>query len=516
MILKKYIRLMKTSPFIKSRYIRLLATVLIFGQPLSGRAQRMLNLDSCRSLAMDYNKQLAVSRTNRDMAEATRKAARTLYLPKADAMGTYQLTSRETSLLSRRQQDALNHLGDNTSQVLQGDLAKTLPGLVRQGAITEDQAQSLAAIASRLAPATTETANEAGQSLRKALRTNTRNLFVAGVAVRQPLYMGGAIKASNRMADIGINMADNNIDLETQNTLYDVEQAYWLVVSLKQKQRLSSQYLDLVRKLHDDVAKMLSQGVATRADELRVAVRVNEAELSQTQVDDGLVLARMHLCQICGLDLGSDIKLADEDCNDTDAGGTDFMQDAGYGYDRRPELKLLKNAVDLSRQNTILTRAAFLPQILATGGYLFSNPNVLNGYRNTFAGLFHVGVTLHVPLWNWGEGRHRVRAAKAATHMAQLELADTEEKIQLQVSQAEFRTREAYKKLAMANHNLASANENLRCANLGFKEGMMQTTDVMEAQTAWQSAQSQKNDAEIDVRMAHANLRKATGTLTIN
>lgn len=508
--------LMKTFSIISSKHLRLLSAVLLAGLPLAGLAQRTLSLDSCRQLAMGNNKQLGVARTNRYMAEATRKAARTQYLPKADAVGTYQLTSRETSLLSRGQQNALNHLGDNAAQTLQGDLSTTLAGLVQQGTITTGQAQSLAGLASQLAPVATEAANEAGQTLRKALRTNTRNLFAADVVVRQPLYMGGAIKATNRMADIGISMADNNIDLVEQNTLYDVDQAYWLVVSLRQKQRLSAQYLALVRKLHDDVSRMLAQGVATRADELRVAVRVNEGELAQTQVDDGLVLARMHLCQICGLDLDADIKLADEDKDGTAGATPDSTQAGDYGYGRRPELQILRNTVDLTRQNTILTRSAFLPQVLATGGYLTSNPNVLNGYRNTFAGLFHVGVTLRVPLWNWGEGRHRVRAAKAATHMAQLELADTEEKIRLQVSQAEFRLREAYKKLTMANHNLASADENLRCATLGFKEGTMQTTDVMEAQTAWQSAQSQKIDAEIDVRMAHVNLRKATGTLTSN
>ncbi len=504
---------MKTFPLMKDKCLRLLMAALLAGHAPAGLAQRTLSLDSCRQLAVGNNKQLGVSRTNRAMAVANQKAARTQYLPKADAVGTYQLASRETSLLSRGQQDALNHLGDNAAQALQGDLSTTLPALVQQGAITAGQAQSLSGLASQLAPAATEAANEAGQALRKALRTNTRNLFAADIVVRQPLYMGGAIKAANRMADIGVSMADNNIDLVEQNTLYDVDQAYWLVVSLRQKQRLSAQYLALVRKLHDDVSRMLAQGVATRADELRVAVRVNEGELAQTQVDDGLVLARMHLCQICGLPLDSDIRLADEDGT---AAAPDSTQAGGCGYDQRPELRLLRNTVDLSRQNILLTRAAFLPQVLATGGYFTSNPNVLNGYRNTFAGLFHVGVTLRVPLWNWGEGRHRVRAAKAATNMAQLELADTEEKIRLQVSQAEFRMREAWKKLAMADHNLASADENLRCATLGFREGTMQTTDVMEAQTAWQSAQSQKIDAEIDVRMARVNLRKATGTLTGN
>ena len=53
----------------------------------------------------------------------------------------------------------------------------------------------------------------------------------------------------------------------------------------------------------------------------------------------------------------------------------------------------------------------------------------------------------------------------------------------------------------------------LRCANLGFREGVMLSTDVMEAQTAWLQAQSQKIDAEIDVKLSQVNLQKALGTL---
>jgi outer membrane protein TolC len=68
----------------------------------------------------------------------------------------------------------------------------------------------------------------------------------------------------------------------------------------------------------------------------------------------------------------------------------------------------------------------------------------------------------------------------------------------------------------MANNNIKSAEENLRCAQVGFREGVMETTDVLEAQTAWQQAQSQKIDAEIDVKMAKVNLEKAMGILSQN
>ena len=148
-----------------------------------------------------------------------------------------------------------------------------------------------------------------------------------------------------------------------------------------------------------------------------------------------------------------------------------------------------------------------------TGGYMVSNPNVFNGFEKKFAGVWNVGVLVRVPVWNWFEGAYKVRASRNAAAIAALELSDAQEKVNLQVNQCRYKLGEASKRLRMAQKNIESADENLRCANLGFKEGVMQTTDVMTAQTAWLQAQTQKIDAEIDVKLSQVGLRKALGQL---
>ena len=120
---------------------------------------------------------------------------------------------------------------------------------------------------------------------------------------------------------------------------------------------------------------------------------------------------------------------------------------------------------------------------------------------------------VQVPLWTWHEGRYKIRAAQSLTQIAETNLQDARNKVNLEVSECRFKVKEAYKKLNMAQSNMHSAEENLRCANVGFKEGVMTVTDVMEAQTAWQQAFSQKIDAEIEVRVTQAALQKALGTL---
>ena len=80
--------------------------LLAFGFLPAG-AQRILSLDSCRQMALHNNKQLGISRLKQDVAVNIRKSARTKYLPHVSAIGTYQYTSEEISLLSDVQKHTL-------------------------------------------------------------------------------------------------------------------------------------------------------------------------------------------------------------------------------------------------------------------------------------------------------------------------------------------------------------------------------------------------------------------------
>lgn len=479
----------------------------------SAQAQQTLTLDSCRAMALRNNKTLSASRLQLDMARYNKKAAKTKYLPHISALGGYELTSREISLLSKDQKSALSNAGTNTTGALHNDIAGALTNLAQQGILTPEQASNLGGMFGQVGSKIGEAVNHVGQNIVDAFRTDTRQMYALSVMLTQPVYMGGAIIAANRMAAIGEEMAQNNIEASTQNTLHSIDQAYWTVVSVHHKKQLAESYLAVVKKLDDDVSKMIREGVATRADGLKVDVKVNEAEMSLTQAENGLALAKMLLCQLCGMDVDSDITLADENADNLTSQSDDTQADRSVAMENRPELKLLQNSADMSRQATKLVRAAYLPQVLLTGGYVATNPNVFNGFERKLSGMWNVGVMVRVPLWNWMEGTYKVRASRIATTIVELERDDIREKIDLQVSQSQFKVKEANRRLAMATKNVENAEENLRCANLGFKEGVIPTTDVMAAQTAWVQAQSQKIDAEVDVKMSQVNLKKALGVL---
>ena len=108
---------------------------------------------------------------------------------------------------------------------------------------------------------------------------------------------------------------------------------------------------------------------------------------------------------------------------------------------------------------------------------------------------------------------YKVKAAKSEVNIARLQQTEVQEKIELQVNQSLFKNTEAQKRLALSEKNMEKAEENLRYADKGFKEGVVPVTNVMEAQTAWLSALSDRIDAQIDLKLAQTYLQKAMGTL---
>ena len=480
----------------------ILAGVALMGYNLA-QGQPALTRDSLCTLAVHYNKQLLMAEEQMDAAHYERKAAKTNFLPKLSAMGTYMYNQKEVSLLSGRQKEELKSIGSR----LAGTLYERLGDLTGQNTLLDKLIQPLVSvgIASPL--------DALGLSLTEALKTDTRNIWAGGVSLTQPVYMGGKIRAYYKITRYAEQLAYTLWEALRQDVIQEVDATYWLVVSLSKREELAGDFVELVQNLENDVRKMADAGIATRADELAVRVKVNEAKMALTQASNGLNMSRMLLCQLCGLPSDTTLRVADEMTDSIALDPSDAIGQADIQTTNRPELKSLATLLEITRQQVNITRAAYLPTIALTGNYLASNPSCFNGFEHKLRGSWNVGVQVSIPLFQWGEGTYKVKKSRTEVNTANLRLQEAREMTELQVHQCTYQLDEAYKRVALAESNLPKAGENLRYAQLGFAEGVTTYTQVMEAQTAWLAAQVSLIDAQISVKLAESELRRALGTL---
>ena len=442
-------------------------------------AQRMLTLEECRNLAIQNNKELQISGEKIKMADNEKKAAFTKYFPQLSANGAYMWNQKDINLLD---------MG-----ALSSSLSSSLGGLAQLPMI-----QHLMS------------------GVNDMQHLDVQNIWVGNVSLVQPVFMGGKIVNYNQITKFAKQLAESMNNLQLQDLIYKTDETYWQVISLVNKKKLADAYVDLLRKMDSDVTAMIYEGVATEADGLSVKVKLNEAEMAQTKVENGLALTRMLLAQICGLSLEEDLSLADEKLDNFPVETTQASADLNEAFMNRNELRSLDLTTKIYKRKERIALAEMLPNVALAANYFVTNPNVFNGFKNDFAGMFNVGVMVKVPLSGWWEGTYRRNSAKAETRIKTLEWQDAREKIELQVNQSVYKVNEAGKKLIASSRNMENAEENLRRANFGFEEGVIPALNLMEAQTAWVSARSSLIDAQIEVKLTEVYLSKALGKLSAN
>ena len=442
-------------------------------------AQRMLTLEECRNPAIQNNKELQISGEKIKMADNEKKAAFTKYFPQLSANGAYMWNQKDINLLD---------MG-----ALSSSLSSSLGGLAQLPMI-----QHLMS------------------GVNDMQHLDVQNIWVGNVSLVQPVFMGGKIVNYNQITKFAKQLAESMNNLQLQDLIYKTDETYWQVISLVNKKKLADAYVDLLRKMDSDVTAMIYEGVATEADGLSVKVKLNEAEMAQTKVENGLALTRMLLAQICGLSLEEDLSLADEKLDNFPVETTQASADLNEAFMNRNELRSLDLATKIYKRKERIALAEMLPNVALAANYFVTNPNVFNGFKNDFAGMFNVGVMVKVPLSGWWEGTYRRNSAKAETRIKTLEWQDAREKIELQVNQSVYKVNEAGKKLIASSRNMENAEENLRRANFGFEEGVIPALNLMEAQTAWVSARSSLIDAQIEVKLTEVYLSKALGKLSAN
>lgn len=476
----------------------LLAAILTGSSGMTHAESQAYSLDSCRYMAIHNNKTIRMAEEAMRGAGHERNAAKALYLPGIDFTGTYFYNQRTINLLGEDAKLPTMSF-DPKTQTYQYNILKDAQGMPIKDPATGSYIPTEVAVIPK-----------------EAMSYDTHNVFAGAFTLTQPVFMGGQIKALNEITKYAEKLAAAAHNSVVQDVVYAVDQAYWMVVSLKAKQKLADSFVTLVDTLHYNVQAMLDAGVATRSDLLSVDVKLNEAKIAKTKLENGLTLARMALAQVCGLPVQSDMRVADEDFENGYTGQIDPVLNMTDVYSRRQDLEVVRQGISVLEQREKVAMGTMLPKLAIVGAYEFSNPNLNDGFKKKFGGGFSVGATLSIPIWHWGGNYNHYRATKAATNAQRMMLEDLEEKVDLQVTQAKFSFQEAFKTYNMTQDNMKSADENLRSAQEGFREGVLTTSDVIAAQTAWLQANSENIDAEIGIHLCEVYLDKVLGKLAYN
>lgn len=346
-----------------------------------------------------------------------------------------------------------------------------------------------------------------------------RGTYMAGLTLTQPIYAGGKIAAARRMARIGEEAAEEQRRMTRMDALVEADNAYWSLVAVDGKVRMLESYAAQMDTLYDQTSAAVGAGMAIENDRLRVEAKRSEIRYQLQKARNGAYLCRMSLCRVIGVE--SDVRPVPTDTLLRAAAPGELTAD----LEARPELRMLEQQVAVGEQQIRDARSVMLPAAGLSLGYTYYGNIKLHSmvdagggnyvpYTQEFRdGLGLAMLAVKIPIFHWGEGRKKVRKARYELRNAQLDLQKNTRLMSLEVEQAIRNVEDGYRMIQTAELALRQAEENLRVMHNRHAAQMAPLTDLLDAQSQWQQAASNRIEAATQYQIYRTEYLRATGRL---
>jgi len=346
-----------------------------------------------------------------------------------------------------------------------------------------------------------------------------RGMYMAGITLAQPLYTGGQITTGRRMAKIGKEMLAENKRLTHDQVIANADETYYSLVAVRSKIKMLDAYLEQMNGLKQDVNASLRAEMATENDLLRVDSKMSEIQYQRQKAANGEQLCRMALCNAIGVDFNTPITLADSNL----VAAIPTVLDNNIA--NRPEVVLLNKQIELNEQQIKMERAVMLPTVALSLGYSrYGNIKVKGNvqgqdgnyypYTESFSGGNPMAMlSVQIPLWHWGTEKKKMRKVQLDVESARIELEKNTRLMKIEVEQAIRNVQDGYAMIQTAQLGVRQAEENLRVMRLKHENRLATMTDVLDAHSQWQQAQSNLIEAQTQYQIYLTQYYKATAQL---
>lgn len=345
-----------------------------------------------------------------------------------------------------------------------------------------------------------------------------RGTYMAGLSLTQPIYTGGKITTGHRLARIGEEAASEKFRMTRMDVLVGADNAYWTYIAVGRKVRMLENYCAQMDTLYRQTETALAAGMATENDLLRIEAKRTELHYQLQKAQNGAELCQMSLCRIIGADFDTQIEAVDTTFSVSEPGRLASEIDA------RPELLLLEKQVAAEREQIRMARADMLPTVGLGVNYMYYGNVKLNGmadaggtmvpYTQEFRdGMGIAMLSVKIPIFHWGESRKKVRKAQYELRNAELDLQKNTKLLNIEVQQAIRNVQDGYRMVLTAEKGLQQAEENLRVMRNRYMASMAPLTDLLDAQSQWQQAESNLIEAQAQYRIYETEYLRSTGKL---
>jgi outer membrane protein len=348
------------------------------------------------------------------------------------------------------------------------------------------------------------------------------------------LIFNGSYFVGLRASKVFKELANKGVVKARIDVAEAVALAYYGVLVSEERLVLLQANLGRLDSLYRETQAMNEQGFAEAIDVQRLKVNLNNLETEYQNVQRSLAINLNALKFQMGLPLDQPIEIA-ERIQDFENLGQ--MEVSAFEYSDRIEYQQLNINRELTELDVKKTRSEYLPNLSAFFNYGYNagresfgdlfeptilqetdeQGNVINERAvDTWNGFSSVGLNLNIPIFDGLLKANTIRRKKLLTQQVENQIQNLESAIELEAEQARITLVNSLQSLENQQENRKLAEEVFRVAKIKYQEGVGSNLEVVEAENALKSAETNYFISLYDALVARVAYQKATGALLQN
>lgn len=327
--------------------------------------------------------------------------------------------------------------------------------------------------------------------------------YGASLSLMQPIYTGGRILETIKMAELQQSYTRSRKDVVRSSVCFQTDIQYWNTVARQELVGVATDFRSSIFSLVGVIKERVDAGLIDPQDLLMAEVKLNEADYQLLQTKSNFEIGRMALNSLIGTSLTATTEI-DSQIPSTHTKETFLPTDVHL----RPEIKMAHESIKMQESALRLTDSKYKPQFYIGADGSYSSPGY--DFNKDLDPNYAVYAKISIPLFEWGKRKNEKRASKHQIGMAKDQLQKVEDAVSLEVETARVAWMQALDRSRLSESSLQKARENERQALERYNEGKASIVEVIEAQIYKQTAQINHVQAKLAVQTNYSDLLRAT------
>ena len=309
--------------------------------------------------------------------------------------------------------------------------------------------------------------------------------ITSSIGLRQPVeaFFGyNTLRLGYQQAKLAYDLSNKQLKREELNLVYDISQAFFTLLSFHERLNIAQLSLNRQQEAFDIAQSKFKAGLIREVESLQMEVDLGEAmnnlDLAKVDYSSQMSLFKERL----GIDLRDSVIIK------SDLGYTQVLVDAekavNLALENRLELKENEIQIELSKMEIKRRKAAgrINGDILVNYNFIGVDKSsvsipIENSFNNTWQnmlsrpGSFGVGLTVNIPIIDWGENRAKVNAARATLEQNKIQLDAEKVTIERDIRTTVNQLQSSLRRLQLLEKNVVVAEKSFEISRQRYANG---------------------------------------------